>query len=150
MMVPTNSTMAKARTIHQKLRVFIGVSYAQIQPHQPGAQPSALKAFAFSPPSCRVLPSRQGDARPTGHRDAPMNADSADHLVRLFGQERDVVWWIVGIVFRHVPDMAAITAAAVVDLCVFAQSRKPLNMIRSTDRTSGVGHRGRIRENPFR
>jgi hypothetical protein len=129
MMVPTNSTMAKARTIHQKLRVFIGVSYAQIQPHQPGAQPSALKAFAFSPPSRR---------------------DSADHLVRLFGQERDVVWWIVGIVFRHVPDMAAITAAAVVDLCVFAQSRKPLNMIRSTDRTSGVGHRGRIRGNPFR
>jgi hypothetical protein len=26
----------KARTIHQKLCVFIGVSYAQIQPHQPG------------------------------------------------------------------------------------------------------------------
>jgi hypothetical protein len=35
MMVPTNSTMAKARTIHQKLRVLIGVSYAQIQPTSP-------------------------------------------------------------------------------------------------------------------
>src|SRR4029453_8613887 len=71
-------------------------------------------------------------------------------LLRLFGQGRDVVWWIVGIVFRQVPDMAAITAAAVVHLCVFAQSRKPLNMFRWTDRTSGVGHRGRVRENRFR
>jgi hypothetical protein len=62
MMVPTNSTMAKARTIHQKLRVFIGVSYAQIQPHQPGAQPSALKAFAFCPPSRRVAPCRRDRA----------------------------------------------------------------------------------------
>jgi hypothetical protein len=49
-----------------------------------------------------------------------MNTNSADDLYRLFGQGRDVVWWIVGIVFRHVPDMAAITAAAVVHLRVFA------------------------------
>jgi hypothetical protein len=35
MMVPTNSTMTKARTIHQKLREFIGVSYAQIHPASP-------------------------------------------------------------------------------------------------------------------
>ena len=55
-----------------------------------------------------------------------------------------MAWWIVGIVFRHVPDMAAITAAVVVHFCVFARSRKPLNMLRSTGRTSGVGHRGRI------
>ena len=79
-----------------------------------------------------------------------MNTDSADHLFRVFGQGRDVAWWIVGIVFRHVPDMAAITAAAVVHLCVFAQSRKPLSMFRSTGRTSGVGHRGRIRDYRFR
>jgi hypothetical protein len=79
-----------------------------------------------------------------------MNTDSADHLFRVIEQGRDVAWWIVGIVFRHVPDMAAITAAAVVHLCVFAQSRKPLSMFRSTGRTSGVGHRGRIRDYRFR
>jgi hypothetical protein len=78
-----------------------------------------------------------------------MNADSADHLIRLFGQGRDVVWWIVGIVFRHVPDMAAITAAVVVHLCVFAHSRKPLHMLRLTGRTSGVGHRGADQGKPI-
>jgi hypothetical protein len=55
-----------------------------------------------------------------------------------------VAWWIVGTVFRHVPDMAAITAAVVVHFCVFAHFRKPLNMLRLTGRTSGVGHRERI------
>jgi hypothetical protein len=73
-----------------------------------------------------------------------MNRDGAERLLRLAGQWRDVGWWIVGIVFRHVPDMAAITAAAVVHLCVFAQSRKPLNMFRWTDRASEVGYRGQI------
>ena len=35
-----------------------------------------------------------------------------------------MAWWIVGLVFRHFPDMAAITAEVVVHLCVFARSRK--------------------------
>jgi hypothetical protein len=68
----------------------------------------------------------------------------ADYLLRLFGQRRDVAWWIAGIVFPHVPDMAAITAPVVVHLCEFARSREPLNMLRLTGRTTGVGHRGRI------
>jgi hypothetical protein len=59
-----------------------------------------------------------------------MNRDSAERLLPLVGQGRDVAWWIVGIVFRHVPDMAAITAAVVVHLCVLARSRKPLNASR--------------------